>query len=168
MGAAFGAEFPRHGALEIAARELLGGFLGVFEAGDRHQHEQVGRAARDVLAFAAMALRLHHRLALGLIARLAARASAFEFHDALPVLLALFRRRAPGLAIHFWLFYILTRFLHANGCPLRSKPLRVPKRKGPQLALEPLNGRGIAGYGPEPELRARPPGRPRPGETHML
>jgi len=25
-----------------------------------------------------------------------------------------------------------------------------PKRKGPQLALEPLNGRGIAGYVPKP------------------
>jgi hypothetical protein len=30
------------------------------------------------------------------------------------------------------------------------------KRKGPQLALEPLNGQGIAGYVPEPELWARP------------
>src|SRR4051812_37494141 len=29
------------------------------------------------------------------------------------------------------------------------------KRKGPQLALEPLNGRGIAGYVPEPELWER-------------
>jgi hypothetical protein len=27
-----------------------------------------------------------------------------------------------------------------------------PKRKGLQLALEPLNGQGIAGYVPEPEL----------------
>jgi hypothetical protein len=26
------------------------------------------------------------------------------------------------------------------------------KRKGLQLALEPLNGQGIAGYVPEPEL----------------
>src|SRR4051812_3109696 len=31
-----------------------------------------------------------------------------------------------------------------------------PKRKGPQLALEPLNGRGIAGYVPGPEFWARP------------
>ena len=30
-----------------------------------------------------------------------------------------------------------------------------PKRKGLQLALEPLNGQGIAGYVPEPELWAR-------------
>jgi hypothetical protein len=29
------------------------------------------------------------------------------------------------------------------------------KRKGPQLALEPLNGQGIAGYVPGPELWAR-------------
>ena len=28
----------------------------------------------------------------------------------------------------------------------------APKRKGPQLALEPLNGQGIAGYLPEPKL----------------
>jgi hypothetical protein len=31
------------------------------------------------------------------------------------------------------------------------------KRKGPQLALEPLNGQGIAGYVPRPELWMRPP-----------
>jgi hypothetical protein len=29
---------------------------------------------------------------------------------------------------------------------------RGKKRKGLQLALEPLNGQGIAGYVPEPEL----------------
>jgi hypothetical protein len=29
---------------------------------------------------------------------------------------------------------------------------RQEKRKGLQLALEPLNGQGIAGYVPEPEL----------------
>mgnify|MGYP006141715067 CR=1 FL=1 len=55
---------------------------------DRHQHEHIGRAAGDVLAFPAVALRLHHRFALGDIAHLAAIASAFEFHDALPVLVA--------------------------------------------------------------------------------
>src|SRR3954453_15815736 len=50
-----------------------------------------------------------------------------------------------------------------------------PKRKGPQLALEPLNGQGIAGYVPEPELWMRPrdndyvvPGGPHPGRTYML
>src|ERR1700757_1809795 len=30
------------------------------------------------------------------------------------------------------------------------------KRKGPQLALEPLNGRGIAGYVPKPKFWTRP------------
>jgi hypothetical protein len=30
------------------------------------------------------------------------------------------------------------------------------KKKGLQLALEPLNGRGIAGYVPKPELWTRP------------
>ena len=29
-------------------------------------------------------------------------------------------------------------------------------KKAAQLALKPLNGQGIAGYVPEPELRARP------------
>jgi hypothetical protein len=33
--------------------------------------------------------------------------------------------------------------------PLR-RPLKKAKRKGLQLALEPLDGRGIAGYVPEP------------------
>ncbi|HEX3170271.1 MAG TPA: hypothetical protein VHQ88_06805, partial [Burkholderiales bacterium] len=33
------------------------------------------------------------------------------------------------------------------------------KRKGLQLALEPLNGQGIAGYVPEPELWMRPRGQ---------
>jgi hypothetical protein len=42
------------------------------------------------------------------------------------------------------------------------------KRKGPQLALEPLNGQGIAGYVPEPELWARA-GYAAPREnTYML
>ena len=85
--AAVGTEFPRYGAFEIAAGKLLGRSLGVAEAVDWHQHEHVGRAAGDVLAFAAVALRLHHRLALGHIAHLAAVASAFQFHDILPVLL---------------------------------------------------------------------------------
>src|ERR1700712_4254060 len=35
-------------------------------------------------------------------------------------------------------------------------PGRATKRKGLQLALEPLNGRGIAGYVPKPELWTRP------------
>ena len=36
----------------------FGGLSGVFEAGDRHRHEHVGRAAGNILAFAAVALRL--------------------------------------------------------------------------------------------------------------
>src|SRR2546429_4644384 len=80
MRAAFGAEFPRHGAFEIAARELPGRSLGKAEAVARHQDEHVGRASADVLTLAAVALRLHHWLALGQIAHLAAIASAFQFH----------------------------------------------------------------------------------------
>src|SRR6202142_4509523 len=84
MGAAFGAEFPRHGAFKVAALELLRHSLGVAEAGERHQDKHVGRAAADILAFATMALRLHHRVALGLVAHLAAIASAFQFHGISP------------------------------------------------------------------------------------
>src|SRR3984893_15500209 len=62
MRAALGAEFPRYRAFKIAARELPGRRLGVTEAADRHQEKHVGSAAADILAFAAMALRLHHRL----------------------------------------------------------------------------------------------------------
>src|ERR1700754_4447007 len=72
--------------------------LAVAEAGERHQHEQVGRAAGNILAFAAMALRLQHRLALGDIAQRAAIASAFEFHFRLPVPLSL-----HFMAKAFWL-----------------------------------------------------------------
>jgi drug/metabolite transporter (DMT)-like permease len=39
-----------------------------------------------------------------------------------------------------------------SGSPERPD---LVKRKGPQLALEPLDGRGIAGYVPEPKLWAR-------------
>jgi len=35
---------------------------------------------------------------------------------------------------------------------LPAEAVIVEKRKGLQLALEPLNGRGIAGYVPEPKL----------------
>ena len=95
VGAAFGAEFPRNRLFEVAARKLFGRALGIFEAVQRHQHEQVRRAAGHVLAFAAMALRLHHGLALGDIAHLAAIASAFEFHDVLPVCCGYFDGPGP-------------------------------------------------------------------------
>jgi hypothetical protein len=38
---------------------------------------------------------------------------------------------------------------------LQVKERKRTKRKGLQLALEPLNGQGIAGYVPEPEFWAR-------------
>src|SRR4029077_20190841 len=84
--AAFGAKFPRHRVVEIAALELLGRAFGVAEAVGRHQHEHVGRTARDVLALAAMTLRLQRGLALGDIAQRAAVTSAFQLHGVLPVL----------------------------------------------------------------------------------
>src|SRR5258705_738510 len=37
----------------------------------------------------------------------------------------------------------------------RDEKQAAAKRKGLQLALEPLNGQGIAGYVPKPELWAR-------------
>jgi hypothetical protein len=40
-------------------------------------------------------------------------------------------------------------------CFVASAPGNDGTKKGPQLALEPLNGQGIAGYLPEPELWAR-------------
>src|SRR5215471_7454643 len=84
VGAALGAELARDRTLEIAALELLGRPLGVTETVSRHQQEHVGRAAGDVLAFAAMALRLHDGLAVDLIADLTAIAPASEFHGPLP------------------------------------------------------------------------------------
>src|SRR5205814_2469344 len=45
----------------------------------RLTHEHVGSAARDVLAFATVALRLHRRLAFGRIAHSAAIASPSSF-----------------------------------------------------------------------------------------
>src|SRR5215468_10128061 len=82
-----------------------------------------------------MALRLHQWLALGHVTHRPAIAPAFELHDVLPVLVVLacsVSRRAR-----------------------RGNPLIEAKRKGLQLALEPLDGRGIAGYVPEPKLWAR-------------
>lgn len=42
----------------------------------------------------------------------------------------------------------------AFGNPFLQAPIK--RKKGLQLALEPLNGQGIAGYVPEPELWTRP------------
>src|ERR1017187_1198051 len=65
VSAAIGAEFARDRILQIATGEFLRRTLGVGKPRYRHRDENVGRAAGDVLAFAAMALSLHHRLAVG-------------------------------------------------------------------------------------------------------
>src|SRR5579872_393886 len=78
MRPAIGAELARHRRLEIAAGESLGRAAHVAEALRPHQHEHIRRAAADILAFAAMALRLEPRLALGDVAHALAIASAFE------------------------------------------------------------------------------------------
>ena len=54
--AALGAELAGDRPLQVAARERLRLTLGVVEPSHRHGHEEVRRAARQVLAFPAMAL----------------------------------------------------------------------------------------------------------------
>src|SRR5258708_7118585 len=76
VGPALGTELPRHRVLEVAALELLRLVLGVAEAADRHGDEHVRRTTGDVLALAAMALRLHHGIAVGDVAHFAAITSA--------------------------------------------------------------------------------------------
>src|SRR5690242_10346126 len=85
MRAAFGTELARHRPLQIAALELLRRALGVFETGNRHRDKHVGRAAGDVLALAAVALCLHHRIAFRRVAQRAAIASTFELHRLSPI-----------------------------------------------------------------------------------
>ncbi len=80
MGAVVAAELPRHRTIEIGTREFARFAGGVAKALRRHQHEHVGSAAADALAFAAMTLRLEPRFALRDVANFAAIAPAFEFH----------------------------------------------------------------------------------------
>jgi hypothetical protein len=83
MGSTVRAELARHGTLDVLARELLWRSLRVPETGNRHGHEHVGRASRDVLAFTAMTLRLHHRLAFRLVAHILAVAATLDLHRSL-------------------------------------------------------------------------------------
>src|SRR5262249_34635200 len=80
MGPAFAAKFTRHGAFEIGTREFARFAARVTKALRLHEHEHVRRAAADILAFAAMALRLEARFAVCHVANFTAIASAFEFH----------------------------------------------------------------------------------------
>src|SRR6266478_4791989 len=146
MRAAFGAKVPGHGAFKIAARKLFGRPRGIAEAIGRHQDKHVGRAAGDILALAAMALRLHHRLAFGHIAHLTAIASAFQFHDVLPSRLVTRHFDASGFALAIPFLLRPAPGLSPSAAPSGA----TAKRKGLQLALEPLNGLGIAGYVPKP------------------
>src|ERR1019366_5671727 len=84
MGAAVRAKLARDGPFDVAAGELLAGALGVTETHYGHRNKHIGRAARDVLAFAAMALGFHHRLTLRHVAQSATIATAFQFHKTLP------------------------------------------------------------------------------------
>src|ERR1700753_56092 len=106
MRATIRAEFPGYGALEIAAHEFFRRTLGVAETLAGHQHERVGQASAEVLAFAAMTLRLHHWVAFGLVAQLAAIASTFQFHVSLPWLLPLLLARVDAKP---WIMFRLQR-----------------------------------------------------------
>ncbi len=144
MRAAFGAKVPGHGAFKIAAGKLFGRPRGIAEATGRHQDKHVGRAAGDILALAAMALRLHHRLALGHIAHLAAIASAFQFHDVLPGLVTgHFDASGLALAIPFLL----------PPCPgpfAFGRAAQVPpqKERGSNLRWSPSTVRALPGMCP--------------------
>src|SRR5262249_21614603 len=127
VGAAFRTKLARHRLFEIAAGKLLRHTLGVFETVERHRHEHVGRAARDILAFAAVALSLHHRLALGFIAHRPAIASAYEFHVVLPVLLI---PSPTGEEVH-------------RGCGNQAK-----KERGPSLRWSPSTVGALPGMCP--------------------
>jgi len=80
MGPAFATKLTRHWAFEIGTREFARFAAGVTKALRRNQHEHVRRATADVLAFAAMALRLESRFAFRQVANFTAIAPAFEFH----------------------------------------------------------------------------------------
>src|SRR4029077_9037382 len=80
MGAAFATKFARHRAFEVGTREFTRFAARVTKALWRHEHEHDRRAAADILAFAAMALRLQARFAVCHVANFTAIASAFEFH----------------------------------------------------------------------------------------
>src|SRR5579862_3144921 len=53
-------------------------------------------------------------------------------------------------------------------CVRRPLGNRLTKKKGLQLSLEPLNGRGIAGYVPKPKLWARPLKAAPREESHVV
>src|SRR6266446_894838 len=78
MGPAFATKLARHWAFEIGTREFAGFAARVTKALRRHEHEHVRRAAADVLAFAAMALRLEARFALCHVAPAEGVAQAFR------------------------------------------------------------------------------------------
>src|SRR5262245_44910663 len=83
MGSAFATKLTRHRAFEIGARKFARFAACVTNALRRHKHEPCGRAAADVLAFAAMALCLESRFAFRHVANFTAIAPAFEFHGTL-------------------------------------------------------------------------------------
>src|SRR3954471_19799462 len=144
MGPASSAEFARDGAFEVLARELLGLPGDVAEAGRRHRDEGVGRAARDILALAAMTLGLHHWIAFGHVAHFAAIASAFQTHDDLPIcfsLWSIFLRRQSEIAIYFFCATVKKNMAFSMG-RLRRMPyayrLAMPQPLKARLLQHPL------------------------------
>jgi hypothetical protein len=62
MGAAIWAKLAREGPLQVGSGEMLAVALSLEESRYRHRNNHIGRASRDVLALAAMALGFHYRL----------------------------------------------------------------------------------------------------------
>src|SRR5580692_3553853 len=98
MSAAFAAEFTGDRAFKVAAAKLLRRACAVAETLDRHQHEKIGTAAGNVLAFPAMELPLEHGIAFGYVAHFPAIASAFEFHG-VPSSSSMYRRRGCRMCV---------------------------------------------------------------------
>ena len=76
VGAAIGAELAGDRVIEIRTGEIFRFALGVGKAVGGHADKDIRLAAGDVLALATMALRFHHRIALGPIVYVAAITSA--------------------------------------------------------------------------------------------
>ena len=92
MRAAGGTELARHRAFDVGAGKSPWLARNVCEAVGRHHHQEIRTTASDVLAFAAVALRAHSRLALGAVAHLAAITSSLDLHRALPSVLRMATR----------------------------------------------------------------------------
>ena len=81
MRSAFAAELSRHRHLQVIAPKPFRPSRQISESGLRHEHEEIGRTSRYVLALPAMALRFQHGFAFGLIAQRPAITPTLEFQS---------------------------------------------------------------------------------------